>query len=119
MIVRFLADEDVRADIVQGLRLREPALDILDVKSSGLRGSKDPALIELAAEQDRILITHDRNTMPRHFYELLASGKSGPGLFIVPDRPSAVGETIESLLLVWAASQAEERWNRTVYLPFR
>jgi hypothetical protein len=117
--VRFLADEDVRAGIVQGLRSREPTIDILDVKSAGLRGSMDPVLLELAAEQDRILITHDRNTMTRHFYERLAAGKSGPGLFVVPKGPSAVGQVIESLLLVWSASQAEEWRSQVVYLPFR
>jgi hypothetical protein len=38
--VRFLADEDLRDSIIHGLRSREPALDILDVKSAGLRGTK-------------------------------------------------------------------------------
>jgi hypothetical protein len=32
--VRFLADENIDVDIVQGLRSREPAIDILDVKSA-------------------------------------------------------------------------------------
>ena len=119
MTIRFLADEDVRADIVQGLRSREPSIDVLDVKSAGLRGTKDPALLELAAEQDRILISHDRNTMTRHFYDRLAAGEAGPGLFIVSKQTSAIGEIIESLLLVWAASQSEEWRNRIAYLPFR
>ncbi|MGA3043047.1 MAG: hypothetical protein ABSF54_19905 [Bryobacteraceae bacterium] len=43
MTVRYLADEDLRAGIVQGLRSREPAIDILGVKTAGLRGTKDPA----------------------------------------------------------------------------
>jgi hypothetical protein len=117
--VRFLADEDIDAGIIQGLRSREPAIDILDVKIAGLRGAKDPVLLELAAEQSRILITHDRNTMTRHFYERLAAGKSGPGLFIAPQQPHAVGEIVEALLLLWSASQTEEWWNQIVYLPFR
>jgi hypothetical protein len=116
--VRFLADEDLDADIIEGLRSREPSVDILDVKSTGLRGAKDPALLELAAQQDRILITHDRRTMTRHVRERLAAGKSIPGLFIVPQQ-SAIGAIIESLLLVWSASQAEEWRNRVEYLPFR
>ena len=118
MSVRFLADEDLDADIIGGLRSREPAIDILDVKITGLRGTKDPALLELAAQQDRILITHDRRTMTRHLRGRLAAGKSNPGLFIVPQR-SAIGAIVESLLLVWSASQAEEWRNRVEYLPFR
>ena len=54
MTVRFLADEDFHAGIVNGLRAREPAIDILDVKTAGLRGTLDPDLLELAAHQYRI-----------------------------------------------------------------
>lgn len=100
MTVRFLADEDLDPDIIQGLHSREPAIDILDVKRAGLRGTEDPALLELAAQKDRILITYDRNTMIWHFRERLNSGMTAPGLFILPQRSSAIGEIIESLLLV-------------------
>jgi hypothetical protein len=116
--VRFLADEDIRPSVIEGLRSREPAIDILDAKSAGLRGSKDPALLEIAAEQERILITYDRNTMIGHFCDRVASGESSPGLFVVPQPPSAVGQIIESMLLVWAASEAEEWRDQIVYLPF-
>lgn len=118
MTVRFLADEDLDSDIIEGLRSREPSVDVLDVKNAGLRGTKDPVLLDLAAQQDRLVITHDRRTMTRYFQERVAAGQSNPGVFIVPQR-SAIGETVESLLLVWTASQAEEWRNRIAYLPFR
>ena len=88
------------------------------MKTAGLRGVADPALLELAAEQDRALITYDRNTMTRHFRERLESGKPAPGVFILAQRESAIGEVIDSLLLIWAASEAEEWRNRIVFLPF-
>lgn len=119
MTVRFLADENLDADIVDGLRSREPSIDILDVKNAGLRGTEDPALLELAVEQDRILITYDRKTMTRHFRERMAAGQPTPGLFIVPNRENAIGEIIEWLLLVWTASQAEEWRDTIVYFPRR
>lgn len=119
MTVRFLADENLDTDIVQGLRAREPAIDILDVKTAGLRGAPDPALLEIAVQQDRVLITYDRNTMTRHFRDRFAAGKPTPGVFILPQQKSAIGEIIESLLLVWAASQAEEWRSQIAYLPFR
>jgi hypothetical protein len=90
--VRFLADEDLDAVIVAGLRSREPAIDIVDVKTAGLRGTKDPALLEIAAEQERILVTHDRRTMVSHVRERVAAGKSNPGLFIVPQRVRMRGD---------------------------
>jgi len=116
--VRFLADEDLDSDIVSGLLSCEPSVDILDIKNAGLRGSKYPVLLELAAEQDRILITHDRRTMTRYFYERMAAAQSSPGVFIVP-QSGAIGDIIECLLLVWTASKPEEWRNQIVYLPFR
>ncbi len=43
MTVRFLADEDIDVAIIRGVRSREPVIDILDVKTAGLRGMKDAA----------------------------------------------------------------------------
>ena len=116
MTARFLADEDLDTDIINGLRSREPAIDILDVKNANLRGTKDPVLLELAAEQDRILITYDRNTMTRCFRERMATGKLTPGVFILPQQESAIGGIIEWLLLVWTASEAEEWRNQIMYV---
>jgi hypothetical protein len=47
--------------------------------------------------------------------ERLAAGKSNPGLFIVPQR-RAIAEVIESLLLVWSASQAAEWRDAIIYI---
>jgi hypothetical protein len=95
-----------------------PAIDILDVKTVGLRGARDPALLELAAEQGRITISHDADTMTMHFWERIESGRSSPGLFIVPQEPSVIGRVIDSLLLVWVASDPEEWRNRVAYFAF-
>ena len=118
MTVHFLADEDLDSDIIESLRSREPAIDILDSKEAGFRGVKDPVLLEVAAQQDRILISHDRRTMTRYFRERLAAGKSSPGLFMrsTADR---LGKVIESIVLVWTASQLADWRDTVVYLPFR
>ncbi len=76
-------------------------------------------LLELAAQQGRNMISHDRETMTGYFWERLDSGKLTPGLFVVPQQPAAIREIIHSLLLVWTASEAEEWQDQIVYLPFR
>ena len=119
MTVRFLADENIRASVIQGLQSREPAIDVLDVKTSGLRGTKDLALLEIAAEQDRILITYDRKTMPRHIRDRRAAGKPIPGVFVIPDRKSAIGDIIDWLILVWTASKAEEWRDQIIFMRAR
>lgn len=87
------------------------------MKASGLRGTPDPALLELAAYEGRILITSNRNTMTLHFPERLDRGLPTSGVFILPQQWS-IGEIIEFLLLVWAASEPEEWRDRIEYLPF-
>ncbi len=116
MTVRFLADEDLDSDIIDGLRSREPAIDILDVKKAGLRGKADAVLLDLAAQQDRILITHDRRTMTRYFQERLAAGRLTVGVFVVPQR-TAIGEIIESLLLVWTHRRRKNGVIRSCTCP--
>jgi hypothetical protein len=38
----------------------------------------------MAAEQDRILVSHDHQTMLRHFADFLRARGSSPGLIVVP-----------------------------------
>jgi hypothetical protein len=40
--VRFLADEELDSDIIDGLRSREPAIDIPDVKPPACAGHQIP-----------------------------------------------------------------------------
>jgi hypothetical protein len=90
---------DHHGGLIEGLKAREPAIDVLDVKSDGLRGTADTALLELAAQEGRIMITHDRGTMLRYFTDRLDGGQPCSGVFVVPQHV-ALGEIIESLLLV-------------------
>ena len=94
MTVRFLADEDLDSDIIEGLRSREPAIDILNAKKTSLRGTKDPDLLEFAAQQERILISHDRRTMIHHFRDRLAVGKTAPYKAVTS---AAVNATVEEI----------------------
>jgi hypothetical protein len=102
--------------IVKGCRRQEPALDFQSANEADLEGECDPEVLALAAAENRILVTHDRQTMPRHFGEFLMSGKSSPGVFIV-SQFAPIGEVIDELVLIWAASDAEEWTNRIVDIP--
>src|SRR6266446_3995394 len=115
-MVRFLADASLHHAIVSGCRRREPALDFLSANDATLEGVPDPTVLALAAEQDRILVSHDFQTMPRHFGEFLGAGGSSPGVFLVK-QSSPVGEVIDALVLIWAASDAEEWKDRILEVP--
>jgi hypothetical protein len=115
MKVRFQADADLNEDIVTGIARREPGVDFQTAGEANLRGLPDEQVLALAAQEKRILVTHDRRTMPHHFAEVVASQQS-PGVLIVSQKVS-VSVAIEELLLVWTASEAEEWINLIVDLP--
>jgi len=60
--MRFLADADFNNAIVWGCRRREPAIDFLSANDANLAGVPDPGVLAIAAEQERILISHDFRT---------------------------------------------------------
>ena len=57
------ADENFDNDIVRGLLRRRPDIDIVRVQDVGLSGASDPIILEWAAEQQRLLLTHDVATI--------------------------------------------------------
>jgi hypothetical protein len=56
--------------------------------------------------------------MTRYLRDRLLEGKSSPGLFIVPQR-SPIAEIVESLVLIWNASQSTDWLDTITYLPYR
>jgi len=114
--VRFLADADLNRAIVSGIVRREPSIDFLTARAGGLRGMNDPAVLALAAEQERVLVSHDVGTMPAHFRAFRSAGKHSSGVFLTPQSLD-VGTAIDQLLLIWLASEAAEWENRLEWLP--
>jgi len=115
MKVRFQADSDLNEDIVTGVVRREPTIDFQTANEANLRSLSDPHVLALAARENRILVTHNRRTIPRHFEDFIVSQKS-PGVAMIAQKVS-VTVAIEELLLIWAASDAEEWINLIVDLP--
>lgn len=68
MIVRFQADANLNQIILLAARRREPALDFQTALQAELSGVNDPEVLARAAREGRTLVTHDRKTMPRHFF---------------------------------------------------
>ena len=101
MNVRFQADNDLKFGIVKAVRRREATIDFASAQEAGLDEVGDPELLDRAAAQGRVLVSHDRRTMIAHFRAHLAAGKSGPGLLIV-SQGALIGDVVEALVYVWA-----------------
>ena len=117
MKVRFQADADLNEDIVTGMLRREPAVDFQTAATAGLRLLSDLDVLTVTAREGRVLVSHDRRTMPRTFAGFVRTNVS-PGLLIVSQKTDLL-TAIDELLLVWSASQAEEWTNLVCTIPFR
>lgn len=115
MKVRFQADADLNQIIVRATLRLEPGIDFQTARSAGLAGLNDPDVLALAARQGRILVSHDRKTMPRYFGQFILSEKSS-GLLIVSQK-LPVSQVAEDLFLIWLASEPEDWTNRIRSLP--
>ena len=82
----------------------------------GLEEADDPNILEWAAANNRILLTHDRATMPDFAYARIIAGQPMAGVFVVPDR-MAVRQALDELLLIEDCSEQAEWTGLVVYLP--
>ncbi len=117
-MVRFLADENFNNQIVRGILRQNPDIDIVRVQDVDLSGADDPTVLAWAAQEGRIVLTHDVATMTTFAYQRIQAGLSMPGLFEV-SRRVPVGLAIEEIILI-AECSIEGEWEGQVrFLPLR
>ena len=116
--IRYLLDENVAPLFRAELLKREPKPVVWRIGDPGAppRGTPDPAILRWCEENSFILVTNNRKSIPQHLRDHLAEGRHVPGIFeLNPDM--GIGETIEELLLIWSASDADEYQDVLIYLP--
>ena len=115
-MLKLAADEDFNNRIVRGSLRREPKLDLIRVQDAGLRSSDDESILEWAANEGRVLLTHDVTTMRAHAYARISAGLPMPGVFEVgQDLP--IGIAIEEILSL-AEHSLDGEWEGQVrFLP--
>ncbi len=117
-MLALAADENFNHDIVRGLLRRKPDLNLVRIQDVGLSGAADPVVLEWAAQEGRVLLTHDVSTITRYAYESVQAGKRMPGVFEVSHSVS-VGTAIEDIVLL-AECSLEGEWEGQIrYLPLR
>ena len=115
MRAKFLGDVNLNRRIVEGILRRKSLADFQLAEEPELSGKSDLEVLETAASLQRILVTHDRKTMPNAFGKFVERRESS-GLLIIPQK-MGLRAAIEELLLIWAASEAEEWINQMATLP--
>ena len=93
-----------------------PNLDVITAHRVGLSNASDPELLAWAAEQERVVITHDRRTMPYHATSRIARAEKIAGLIIV-SRQLPVSRVIDDLEIIVSCSDMVEWENVVKHLP--
>jgi hypothetical protein len=115
-VLRFVADEDFDATIVRGLKRRLPDLDIVDVRRVGLRSAVDPEVLEWAAREERVIVTHDVNTLIGFADARVRSGGHHAGVIKVP-QTLPIGRAIEELEYIAQVGTAADLRDRVLHVP--
>jgi predicted nuclease of predicted toxin-antitoxin system len=115
-MLRLLFDVNFNHRIVRGLKSRVQDLDFVVAQYAGLDETPDPSLLAWAADEERVLVTHDVSTMPKWAYGRVEVGQPLKGVIVVPEG-LAVGRAIEDLVIFVLCSEPGEFANQVVYLP--
>ena len=113
---RFLADNDLNDAIVRGVMRREPGIEFVRLRKLGLEKTPDRAVLEFAAREQWIVVSHDVNTMTAAALAILDAGQEMHGLLLV-HQSDPIAPTIDSLMLIWSASEADEWIGLVEHLP--
>ncbi|WP_193198445.1 DUF5615 family PIN-like protein [Nostoc sp. MG11] len=118
MALKYLIDENV--DPIYTIQLRRLKPDLFVVAVGDLttpqKGTLDPEIWVWYEENDCILVTNNRKSMPVHLADHVAQKHHVPGIFILNPKLS-FGENLEQLLLIAEGSFDNEYQDRIEFLP--
>ena len=100
-----------------GTLRREPAMEFPRLRDLGLETRSDAEVLDYAAREQFIVVSSDVNTMTAEALGRVAAGQVMRGVFLVHQR-DPLGPVIGDLILIWAASEAEEWIGQVRFLPF-
>jgi hypothetical protein len=116
--ILFQADNDLKRIIVDATLRREPRIDFQTAQAARLDGLDDESVLRQAASQSRILVSHDKRTMPRALTSLMASGGTSQGLLLVIPQNAPIREVVDALILIGTDDRANDWRNLVVKIPF-
>jgi hypothetical protein len=79
----------------------------------------DPEILAWAAREQRVVLSHDVNTMTAFAMKRLTLGDPMAGLFIVHQESAALSKIIDDILLLDDCSETDEWSGQIQYLPLR
>ncbi len=115
-MIRFLADENFNGKIVRAVRRERPDADIVRVQDTVIYQASDPQVLEWAAQEGCVLLTHDVETMVAYANERIIAGLPMPGV-IIAHNTLPIGTVINDLLTILDVSEMSDWENLITFLP--
>jgi Domain of unknown function (DUF5615) len=119
MPIQYLLDENMAPAYYEQLQHRQPNLVVVMVGDCHAppKGTLDPEILNWCEENDFILVTNNRRSMPVHLKEHLAKGRHLPGILALR-KDASFGRVLEDLVLVAEAADEDEFRDRIDYIPW-
>lgn len=114
--MRFAADENFDGNILKELRKRFPYLDIVRIQDTKMYQASDPVLLEWAAKEERIILTHDVQTLVGDAYDRIEKGLPMPGVILIPET-LAIGEALNDLELAIGVGSPDDFKDQVTFIP--
>lgn len=114
--MRFAADENFNGKILDHLIGRLPDLDIVRIQDTVMYQAPDTAVLAWAAQENRILLTHDVQTLVNDAYLRVKQGQPMPGVILVAST-IPIGQALADLEMVIAAGQPHDFESQVIYIP--
>jgi predicted nuclease of predicted toxin-antitoxin system len=116
--MRFAADENFNGKILDSLKRRLPEIEIVRVQDTELYQSSDSEILAWAAQQERILLTHDVQTLVDDAYARVRAGLPMPGVIHVSATIS-IGDAVDELEVLIGAGTSEDFDSQVKHVPLR
>jgi hypothetical protein len=111
---RFQADVNLNENIVTGIRKLVPEIDFQSAQEAGLQGLVDFQVLDIAANQKRILVTQDQRTIPKHVDDARRV-RGNLGVLIISQKNN-VEPAIEEVILIWNTFDSWNHVDKILYL---
>ncbi len=115
-MTRFLTDEDFNNDILRGVLRHLPELDVVRVQDVGLRTVEDSIILAWAAQEGRVILTHDASTMIDAAYQRTREDLPMPGLIAVR-RLAPLAASISDIMFVAQAGTPLDLQDQVRHIP--
>ena len=115
-MIKILADQNFNGKILRGIKLRISELDCVATYEIGMEKYSDYDLLTFAANENRIILTHDAKTFPDFAYKKIAKGEKMYGVIVVSDQ-CPIGQAIDEIEISLICIDESEWENNVVRIP--